>query len=373
MLVKKNNYDTPFYIKINLAFFDGEKTEKPTQKRKEKAREEGQVVISKEIATSIMLIFGFLSIKIFAGFMYEKSSEFIVHNFNLIEISNDIFTSDYIQKFIIFTFIRIIMISAPIFVISMLVGVITNVLQVGWNPTIKPLIPKFNAFNPANGFKRIFSLKQVMELITSILKIVFICLAIYNTIKGKISGVRNLMLVNPFEAMTYIGSMCIDMGLKAGYWFIVIAVIDFAYQRYSHLKKIKMSKQEVKDEYKQMDGDPLIKSKIRQKMRESSVRRMMQEVPNADVIITNPTHFAVAIKYDRNKEDTVPVVVAKGMDHLAQRIKKIARESDVHIIENKPLARSLYDTVDIGKEIPPELYKAVAEVLAFVYKLKNEV
>lgn len=372
MIVSKNNFNNDFYFKINLSFFEQEKTEKPTQKRKEKARSEGQVAISKEIATAILIIVAFLSLKIFAYFMYQKSASFMMHNFNLIKSIDSIYTKEYIQKFIVFSFTNIIIIATPIFIVSLVVGIITNILQVGWNPTVKPLMPKFDAFNPVNGFKRIFSLKQVMELITSILKIVFICFAIYNTIKGEASQIRNLMLLEPSEAIIYIGSLCIDMGLKVGIWFIIIAIIDFAYQKYSHLKKLRMSKQEIKDEYKQIDGDPLIKNKIRQKMREASVRRMMQEVPNADVIITNPTHYAVAIKYDKDKENTAPIVVAKGIDHLAQRIKNVARENNVHIIENKPLARSLYDTVDIGKEIPPELYKAVAEVLAFVYKLKNK-
>lgn len=372
MIISKNNYEEQFYIKINLSFFEQEKTEKPTEKRKEKAREEGQVALSKEIATAVMLIVGFLSIKIFSSFMYEKSSEFMIFNFGLIESIDNIFTDQYISKFIIFSFMRILIIVAPLFIISLLVGVVTNILQVGWKPTVKPLMPKFNAFNPVNGFKKMFSLKQVVELITSILKVVFIGFVIYNSIKGEANQLRNLMLITPFQAMLYIGSLCIDIGVKVGYWFIVIAIIDFVYQKYSHLKKIKMSKQDIKDEYKQIDGDPLIKSKIRQKMREASVRRMMQEVPQADVIITNPTHYAVAIKYDREKENTAPIVVAKGIDHLAQRIKAVANENDVHIVENKPLARALYDSVDVGKEIPQELYKAVAEVLAFVYKLKNK-
>ena len=372
MIVSKSKYENNFYININLKFFDGEKTEKPTPKKRQKARSEGQVAISKEIATAITLIVGFLSLKMLGKYMYKQIGKVMVFNFNLIQDADKIVDDKYLLDFFIYITLRSIMIVGPICIIAMIIGIVTNIIQVGWHPTTKPLKPKFDAFNPANGLKRLFSPKQAIEAVISIFKILFLVIVIYNSIKGEVHQLRNITHMDLFSGVIYICNLCIDVGLKVGYFFIIIAVIDFAYQRYSHTKKLRMSKQDIKDEYKQTEGDPIIKGKIRQKMRESSLKRMMQEVPGADVVITNPTHFAVAIKYDREKEKA-PVVLAKGVDHLAQKIKDVAKENKIEIVENKPLARALYSSTDVGKEIPPELYQSVAEVLAFVYKLKNMV
>ena len=370
MIVSKIKDEKNFYIDINLSFFDGEKTEKPTPKRKQKARSEGQVAMSKEIATAITLILGFLSLKILGEYMYKQIGKVMNFNFTLIQDIDSIITEDYILDLFIYMIERGIIIVGPISLIAMAIGIVTNILQVGWHPTTKPLKPRFDAFNPATGFKRLFSFRQIIEAIISIIKIIFLIIVIYSAVKDEVYQIINIVYMDLFSAFIYICNLCVDIGLKVGYFFIIIAVLDFAYQRYSHTKKLRMSKQDIKDEYKQTEGDPFIKGKIRQKMREYSLRRMMQEVPGADVVITNPTHFAVAIKYDREKE-AAPIVVAKGVDHLAQKIKNLAKENNVEIVENKPLARALYNTVEVGKEIPPELYQAVAEILAFVYKLKN--
>lgn len=372
MIVSKIKDENSFYIDINLSFFDGEKTEKATPRKKQKARSEGQVAMSKEIATAITLIVGFLSLKMLGSFMYEQIASVMNFNFTLIQDADKIISDDYLLDLFIYLMIRCMVIAGPICIVAMLVGIVTNIMQVGWYPTTKPLQPKFDAFNPATGFKRLFSFKQIVDALISIIKIAFLIIVVYNSIKDEIYPILNLAYMDLFSGVLYICNLCIDIGLKIGYFFIIIAVLDFAYQKYSHNKKLRMSKQEIKDEYKQVEGDPIIKSQIRQKMRESALKRMMQEVPGADVVITNPTHFAVAIKYDREKEGA-PIVLAKGVDHLAQKIKDVARENKVEIVENKPLARALYSTVDVGKEIPPELYQAVAEVLAFVYKLKNMV
>mgnify|MGYP005769695749 CR=1 FL=1 len=372
MIVSKIKDENSFYIDINLSFFDGEKTEKATPRKKQKARSEGQVAMSKEIATAITLIVGFLSLKMLGSFMYEQIASVMNFNFTLIQDADKIISDDYLLDLFIYLMIRCMVIAGPICIVAMLVGIVTNIMQVGWHPTTKPLQPKFDAFNPATGFKRLFSFKQIVDALISIIKIAFLIIVVYNSIKDEIYPILNLAYMDLFSGVLYICNLCINIGLKIGYFFIIIAVLDFAYQKYSHNKKLRMSKQEIKDEYKQVEGDPIIKSQIRQKMRESALKRMMQEVPGADVVITNPTHFAVAIKYDREKEGA-PIVLAKGVDHLAQKIKDVARENKVEIVENKPLARALYSTVDVGKEIPPELYQAVAEVLAFVYKLKNMV
>lgn len=370
MIINKSKYKDNFYIKLNLSFFEGDKTEKPTARKMEKAVEQGQFAISQEIATAIIFIFGFISLRSFGKYMYEKSLELFYNNFMRISDIKQIFEISYITKLISFMFLKIMIICLPIFAVIMILGLISNIAQVGWHPNVKLLKPKFSNFNPINGVKRLISFKSIIEFVKSLLKLVIIGFAIYSCLKGQISKIQTLLVMDLFLGFQYIGNLSMDIGIKVGLYFIVIAVLDYAYQRYSHIKKLKMTKQEVKDEYKMSEGDPQIKGKIKQKMREISMRRMMQEIPNADVIITNPTHYAVAIKYDSNKS-IAPVVVAKGVDHLARRIKEIAKENNVEIVENKPLARALYNTVDVGKEIPQELYQAVAEVLAFVYKLRN--
>lgn len=370
MIDKNFKNENKFYINIDLTFFAGEKTEKATPRKKQKARKEGQVAISKEIATAITLICGFLTLKLLGEYIYKKCFEIMTYNFTLIQDTDYIIDDKYLFDFFIYITTKVLIICAPIFLVVALIGLVTNILQVGWHPTVKPLMPKFNAFNPVNGFKRMFSAKQLVETLTSILKVAFISFVIYSEVSKEVNQIRNIIYMDLFQAVIYIMDLALSIGMTVGYYFIIIAILDFAYQRYSHAKKLRMSKQDIKDEYKQTEGDPFIKGKIKQKMRESSLKRMMQDVPGADVIITNPTHYAIAIKYDREKE-AAPIVVAKGVDHLAQKIKEIAKENSVEIVENKPLARALYASVDIGKEIPPELYQAVAEVLAFVYKLKN--
>ncbi len=360
-----------FYIKINLHFFDDDKTEKPTPKKLEKARESGQVAMSQEIATTVLFIFGFLSLKIFAGYMYDGSAELVVHNFSLIEDIDKIFEEQYIVKFILFILTKIFLICLPIFAIAFVLGMLTNVIQVGWHPTLEPLKPKLGNLSPLKGIKRMFSVKSLVELIKSLLKLFFVIYIVYTGVVDELPIIKTIMFMNVSKAFIYVGDLCVNLGIKVGCYFIIIAVADFAYQKYSHLKKLKMSKQEVKDEYKNIEGDPQVKGQIKQRMRQASMRRMMQQVPDADVIITNPTHYAVALKYDKEKADA-PIVLAKGVDHLARRIKEIAKDSNVEIVENRPLARALYNTVDVGNQIPPELYQAVADILAFVYNIKNK-
>jgi flagellar biosynthetic protein FlhB len=215
-----------------------------------------------------------------------------------------------------------------------------------------------------------FSMRTLVELLKSILKIAIILLIVYLTLVDFENMIYNFYRLPVFDGYVMIINTVLDMAIKVGMYFIIVATIDFAYQKYKHEKDLKMTKQEVKDERKMIDGNPEIKGKIRQKMREAAMRRMMQDIPKADVVITNPTHFAIAIAYDENQFGA-PRVLAKGADLVAARIREQAKEFEVEIVENKLLARTLYYTVEIGQEIPPELYQAVAEVLAFVYSLKN--
>ena len=232
------------------------------------------------------------------------------------------------------------------------------------------MMPKLDKFNPVNGFKRMFSMESLFELVKSILKIGLIVYIAYSSIKDEADNLFILYEISLSQAIVLTGTIVLDTGLKISIAYLIIGLADYIYQKYKFSEDMKMTKQEVKDEYKNTEGNPEIKGRQRQRMREVSQRRMMQDVPKADVVITNPTHYAVAIKYDAETAKA-PIVLAKGEDYLAKKIKEAAREHQVEIVENKPLARMLYANVDIGQEIPPELYQAVAEVLAMVYNTRQ--
>lgn len=359
-------------IRYNLQFFDsGEKTEQPTSRKKSKAREEGQVAKSQEVGTAFLFLAAFFSLRYFAAGMIGKLMDLFYFNLAQIKDYQQIFTEGYLSKYFAFLFGQAILVSMPLFVVAMVIGLITNLAQVGWHPTTKPLKLKLSKLNPLKGFKRLFSFRSILTLFKSLAKFFIVIYVMYNMLKDEISKLLLLIDMPFMSGMEFIGNLAVDLGLKVGVLFLFIAAADFAYTKYKHNKDLKMSKQEVKDEHKNIEGDPRIKSKQKQRMMQASMRRMMQEVPSADVIITNPTHLAVAIKYDKSKS-LAPIVVAKGADFLAQKIREKASENGIEIVENKPVARALYNAVDIGMEIPAELYQAVAEILAFVYKLKNK-
>ena len=247
----------------------------------------------------------------------------------------------------------------------------SDIIQVKWKVTLKPLQPKFSKLNPISGFKKIFSKEALFELLKSLIKIGIVCWIAYSTLRDEFHNIFFLYDMPLKQAIVFIGDLAISIGLSISLTYVLIALADFVYQKLRFNEDMMMTKQEVKDEYKNTEGNPEIKSKQRARMREVSQRRMMQDLKTADVVITNPTHYAVAVKYDQN-ESSAPVVVAKGEDYLAAKIKEAAKENEIEIVENKPLARMLYANVDIGAQIPPELYQAVAEVLAFVYNLKNK-
>lgn len=268
--------------------------------------------------------------------------------------------------------LRLLIILLPILLIGFVVAFISDLFQVKWRPTTKPLQPKFSKLNPLNGFKKIFSAQSLVELVKSIAKILLIALVSYSYIKDKGALLYALYDMSMMQAVNLIGETVIDLGIRISAIYMIIAGADFMYQKYKFKNDMKMTKQEVKEEYKNAEGDPEIKGKIKARMREASQRRMMQAIPKADVVITNPTHYAVAIQYD-TEVAPAPIVVAKGSDYLAQKIKEIARENNIEIVEDKPLARMLYANVDVDKQIPPELYQAVAEVLAMVYHAQGRV
>lgn len=367
-------------LEYNLQFFaadgpGGEKTEPATQKKLTDARKEGQVAKSKEVGNALGLLALFLILKFWVGHMgtqflkvfstiYDKIPAAVVNwNGYLPE-------RDMLQLFRQIM-VEVLTIVAPIFAVAFVVAFLSDIIQVKWQVTGKPLKPKFSKLSPLNGFKRIFSVNSIMELFKAILKIILIGYVAYSFLKDKWPYLYLVYDMPLLQVIQLLGQLVTDLGIRISAVYIIIALADYIYQKVKFSKDMRMTKQEVKDEYKQQEGDPQVKGKIRQKMQEVSRRRMMQNLPQADVVITNPTHYAVAIKYDPAVADA-PIVLAKGEDYLAQKIKEVAKENHIEIVENKPLARMLYANVDVGAVVPPELYQAVAEVLAFVYHLKGK-
>ena len=367
------------YYEINLQWFakdgpGGEKTEPATAKKLSDARKEGKVAKSKELTAAFDLIVLFLVLKIFVSFVGERLLNQFSYIYNripdFVKQNADDLSAQAITTLMADVLIQILIVCAPFFAFGFAITIVISILQVGWQITTKPLMPKFDKFNPINGFKRIFSKDSIFELIKSIVKIFLIVYVAYSEIRDQADNIFILYEIPLLQAILLCGTIIINTGLKISIIYLLVGAADYIYSKYKFKEDMKMTKQEVKDEYKNTEGDPQVKSQQRQRMREVSMRRMMQDVPKADVVITNPTHYAVAIKYDAETAKA-PVVLAKGEDYLAQKIKEAAKEHHIEIVENKPLARMLYANVDIGQEIPPELYQAVAEVLAMVYNMKN--
>ena len=364
-------YDLQFFAKEGPG---GEKTEPATQKKLQDARKEGNVAKSKELGNAAILFALFISLKAFAGTVGIQFIETFSDIYNRIPSLTTFFEGEMpfnaVRALFISVLLRILRILLPFFALSVVFAFVADLAQVKWAPTTKPLKPKVSKLNPIKGFSKIFSKQKIMDFLLSIIKIGLIGYIAYTTLVGEIATLFKLNDLGLVGAVNTIGNIAINMGLKISGFYIIIAAADYMYQKWKFAEDMKMTKQEVKDEYKNSEGDPQIKSKQRQRMQEASRRRMMSSVPQADVVITNPTHFAVALKYDQNVMDA-PYVVAKGEDFLAARIKDIARESGVEVIENKPLARMLYYNVDFGMPIPPELYKTVADILAAIYNKKK--
>lgn len=366
------NYNLQFFAKDGPG---GEKTELPTGKKLDDARKEGQVAKSKEIITAISLMSIFILIKVYISTLGTK----FIHCFDeiygmfgkfVMDSSDGVRMNSVLGLFQTIV-LDIITMLAPILLVAIAISILGNVLQQKWKVTSKPLQPKFSKLSPLNGFKRLFSFKQVIELLKSAAMVSVIVYVVYITIKDKLYLLFTFYDVTLNEALGIIGNVIIDVGIKISAIFLIVGFVDLFYQRHKFKSDMMMTKQEIKDEFKNSEGDPQVKSQIKRKMQEASRKRMMQALPEADVVITNPTHFAVALKYEANS-GKAPIVIAKGADYLAFQIKDKAKEYNIEIIENKPLARLLYNNVDIGAEIPNELYQAVAEVLAFVYSLKNK-
>ncbi len=364
-----------FLVPMQLQFFaDGggaDKTEEATPKKLTDARKEGQVAKSQEMSTAVMLLALFVILKVTVGYIGTHFLECFSETYQVFDVyAVENFTPGIAAEFMKKGLIDILVICLPVLIVAVVAAFVVNVVQVKWQVTTKPLKPKFNKFNPANGIKRIFSKDKIFELIKDVAKIALIFYIAYSELRDAAGAVVALYDFSLKQAVVYIGEFVIDLGIKLSAFYLVVGLADYIYQKLKFKRDLRMTKQEVKDEYKQQEGDPQVKGRIKSKMREVSQRRMMQKLPEADVVITNPTHFACAIKYDKAVSEA-PVLIAKGADYLAQKIKEAAKENQIPIVENKPLARMLYYNVDLDSEIPRELYQMTAEVLAYVYKLKH--
>lgn len=363
-------------LHYNLQWFaadgeGGEKTEPATDKKLRDARDEGKVAKSKELTAAFDLIVLFLVLKLFMSFVGEKLLGFFSYIYNrmpdfLNETQKDM-SSVTVRNFMNDIILQFLLTCLPFFIFGVVVTILVSIVQVGWKVTTKPMAPKLDKFNPINGFKRIFSKDAIFELIKSVLKIGVILYMAYSSIKSHQNDIFILYELPLKRAVALVGDIIINTGLKISIVYLIVGIVDYIYNKHKFNEDMKMTKQEVKDEFKNTEGDPAIKGQQRKRMQEASQRRMMQDVPKADVVITNPTHFAVAIKYDADTNQA-PVVTAKGQDYVAMKIKEIARDNNIRIVENKPLARMLFHNVELGAEIPPELYQSVAEILAMIYK-----
>ncbi|MBU1052883.1 MAG: flagellar biosynthesis protein FlhB [Proteobacteria bacterium] len=346
-----------------------EKTEKPTSKKREETRNKGEVAKSKELSSVVVLFSGLFAMGTFGSFMLSNIHELMKGIFSNPTINDQSVTGvlEFIQQFI-FSFLVII---GPLLAAVFIGAVLSNVMQVGFMFSGEPIKPKFSKLNPLKGLKRLVSMQSLMELAKSIVKLIIIGVTAYLTIIHEMDNVSMLGELGIGSIFQYIFSIVFRIFLRCSIAMAVLAVLDYGYQKWEFEKKLKMGKQEIKDEYKKTDGDPLVKSRIKTIQMEMARKRMMQAVPEADVIITNPTHFAVALKYD-SLNMNAPKLVAKGAGEIAGRIKSLAAEHNVPVVENKELARNIYKLVEIGSEIPTELFQAVAEVLAYIYKLKGK-
>lgn len=355
---------------FDLQLFAEEKTEDATPKKKRDARKKGQVPVSKDLTSAFILLFVFMAINVFRGYIAENSYALMYFIDENIKNVDTLFETQNLLIFFGGLLMITVKILLPILLAALLTALIFAYIQVGALFTIEPLKIKLNKLNPVEGFKNLFSLKSLMEFGKSIAKATILISYSVFFLNSRLGLIVKSITYSTEQFMAIVWDIIFNLVIRIAVILIVLGVIDYVYKRWQHNKDLRMTKKEVEDEYKESEGDPLLKGKIREKQREMAAARMMQEVPEADVVITNPTHFANAIKYNPDIDDA-PTTIAKGRDLVAENIKKIAKEEDIPIVENKPLARALYKEVEIGDSIPPELYQAVAEVLAYVYELES--
>lgn len=357
------------FLKLNIQYFAGEKTEKATPKKREESRKKGQVAKSSDMNTAVSLFIMFMFLTFGMGYMGNRLRSMMQDT-----LQNKLtyqLTPESISTMFHSMTMEVGKIVFPVLLCGFIGAILPNLVQVGFMFTSEAIQAKLDRMDPLKGFKRIYSIRAIVELLKSLLKIGSVGLIVYIVF----SLHKNQLLLLPEKpiqnSILIIGKTVTQMGLSVSIFLIFLGLMDYFYQRYDYEKNIRMSKQEIKDEYKKIEGDPKIKARIKEKQRQIAMQRMMQQVPNADVVITNPTHYAVALLYEDGKMNA-PIVVAKGADYVALKIKEIAKKHDVVIVERRPLARALYHELEIGDPVPEEFFRAVAEILAYVYRLKKK-
>ncbi len=346
----------------------GEKTEDASSRKLDKAREEGQVAKSTEVASVLVLIGGVLALWASSMAVFDNLTGLFHHNYVFDKVPS--FTAaDVVTLFIVHSQ-QLFWAVLPLFIGVYLLALGANVAQVGFKISWKAIQPKLTRLDPINGFKQKFSSRALVEFVKTLIKVGVVFWVAYLEIKGDLDQIMTLYDCSIRQILSYIADISFWIFIKTCMVMLLVAILDYAYQKWKFLEDQKMTKKEVKDEAKQTEGDPMVKSRIRQLQQEAARKRMMADVPKADVVVTNPTRLAVAIKYD-NTTMGAPTVLAKGAGPVAANIRKLARENDVPLVEDKQLARNLYSQVDIGGEVPMEYYQAVAELLAYVYRLKG--
>lgn len=348
---------------------DQEKTEQATPKRRQESRKKGQVAKSKEVPSALILLASICIFFFLGSWMFWRLSGFmegVFQNLGTLRLETVPKSCAFLSK----VFRQIFIILMPLMLAVLITGIAGNLAQVGFLFTGKPLSPDFSRIDPIKGMKKIISLRSLMELVKSVIKIFFVGGIAFLVVRGELENIPALIQMSVGEILAFVGKVSFKICFYTCLALIVLAILDYAFQRWQHEKDLKMTKQEVKEERKQSDGDPKIKARIRKVQMEMSQRRMMQKVPEATVIITNPTRLAIALKFEAD-EMIAPRVIAKGAGFIAGRIREIAKENDIPIVEHKPLAQTLFKAAEIGDFIPVDLYRAVAEILAYVYRLKG--
>lgn len=358
-----------FRHRLDLQMFAGEKTEKATPKKRGEARKKGQVAKSTEIPSSLALL-GVLSSFLLLGPFFQDRLLRLFGDIFLHRLNMDLTDQNVLALFYRYG-LELIVFLSPVLIAVIVIAVGANYVQVGWLFTTETLKMNLGKLNPISGLMGLFKFRSIIELCKNALKLTIIGLIVYWAIWSKKQRLLELASMPVEGIFSFTAQLVIQLGMLVAVCLFALSIGDYFYSKFEYEKNLRMSKQDIKDEHKNAEGDPLIKSKIREKQRRMALMRMMQEVPKADVVITNPTHFAVALRYDGTRMDA-PLVVAKGQDYLALRIREIARKHDVAIMENKPLARALFERSEVGDMIPGDLFQAVAEVLAYVYRLRGK-
>ncbi len=348
----------------------GDKTEEPTPHRLKEAREKGQVVKSKEVTTAFLLMLSYVVLRFVGGTIWTELSGMVRAIYDLIPNISD-FGYGFVAAALMIALRAFALILAPLFGAVFIAAVLIEGLQTQGAASVDPLSPKLERINPIEGFKRMFGLQGLFELVKSLLKIAVVFWIAWSTASKDLPFVIGLINAHPWEAMAVGGSIAFNVAIRVSLFYIFVAILDYMYRRWEFMKNMRMTKQEIKEEYKRLEGDPHVKQRMRDLQRAMANNRMMSSVPQADVVVTNPIHLAVAISYQAQKMKA-PKLLAKGRFELAEQIKMIAENNQVPIVENEELARAIYRSVKVGEEIPNELYQAVAEILAFVYKLKKD-